>query len=168
MDTQTINLITLILLAIIFVWQIYLTLTVKKYLTGKKQLLKEAQEQGVDQVLIKHQKAIKQLQARAGDLQEISEQISRVAAKSITKVGVVRFNPFGDTGGNQSFAISLLDSKSNGLVLSSLFGREGTRVYCKEVKGGLSEFPLSEEEKQSIAAAQYYGVQKELEFKNNN
>ena len=45
------------------------------------------------------------------------EDISRV---SLQKIGIVRFNPFGDMGGNQSFAIAMLDGNNDGFVVSSL------------------------------------------------
>ena len=73
-----------------------------------------------------------------------------MTSRSIQKVGVVRFNPFKETGGNQSFSIALLDSKDNGLVISSLFTRQGTRIYAKPVKNGKSTYQLSKEELEAI------------------
>ena len=56
-------------------------------------------------------------------------------------------------GGNQSFVIALLDDKNNGFVISSLFIKEGNRVYAKAVKDGKSDYLLSNEEKEAIAIA---------------
>ena len=78
------------------------------------------------------------------------EDISRV---SLQKIGIVRFNPFGDMGGNQSFAIAMLDGNNDGFAVSSLFTKEGNRVYAKAVAGGISEHVLSSEEKEAIARA---------------
>lgn len=72
---------------------------------------------------------------------------------TIQKTGIVRFNPFNDMGGNQSFIIALLDQKNNGFVISSLFAKDGNRVYTKEVKAGKSDHTLSNEEKESIEKA---------------
>jgi hypothetical protein len=67
---------------------------------------------------------------------------------------VVRFNPFKDIGGDQSFALALLDGKNSGLVVSSLHTREGTRIYSKPViKGESEKYPLTDEEKSAIKAA---------------
>jgi hypothetical protein len=66
---------------------------------------------------------------------------------------VVRFNPFEDTGGNQSFAVALVDAHGDGFVLSSLHGRGGTRVYAKAVANGSSEAALSAEESQALRSA---------------
>jgi len=65
---------------------------------------------------------------------------------AIAHVGLVRFNPFDDTGGNQSFALALLDANADGVVLSSLHSRAATRVYVKAILSGRAEAPLSEEE----------------------
>ncbi len=54
----------------------------------------------------------------------------------LQKIGFKRFNPFTDTGGNQSFIVSLLDENGNGIVISSLHSRENTRVYAKKIENG--------------------------------
>lgn len=78
------------------------------------------------------------------------ENISKI---TFQKIGVVRFNPFNDIGGNQSFAIALLDSQNNGFVISSFFTQEGNRVYAKSVVNGKSDYSLSDEEKEAITRA---------------
>jgi hypothetical protein len=65
---------------------------------------------------------------------------------AVQHVGLVRFNPFEDTGGNQSFALALLDADADGIVLSSLHSRTGTRVYVKAILAGRSDAQLSAEE----------------------
>ena len=75
---------------------------------------------------------------------------------TIQKIGVVRFNPFNEMGGNQSFIIALLDKKNNGFVISSLFVKDGNRVYAKTVKQGKSDYILSDEEIEAIERAINY------------
>lgn len=79
--------------------------------------------------------------------------VDRMAHYGIQKVGVIRFNPFQNTGGDQSFAVALLDAHDNGIVISSLFGRESLRIYAKPVEKGDSSYPLSDEEKEAIKRA---------------
>jgi hypothetical protein len=81
---------------------------------------------------------------------EILEKKSKF---NFQKIGLVRYNPFSDVGGNQSFSLALLDANNNGMVLTGLFGREGNRVYGKPIKNGESEYSLSEEEKKAIEKA---------------
>ena len=78
--------------------------------------------------------------------------------RSFQRIGLVRFNPFEDTGGNQSFALALLDANGDGIVLSSLHSRTGTRVYAKAVNGGRSETALSDEETQAVRDAMAGGA----------
>jgi hypothetical protein len=79
----------------------------------------------------------------------IEERLSR----SVQHVGFVRYNPFQDTGGDQSFAIALLDQHGDGVVFSSLHNRSLTRIYAKPVKGGASPLSLSDEEVQAVQQA---------------
>lgn len=81
------------------------------------------------------------------------ESLENISERTIQKVGVIRFNPFNNVGGNQSFVIALLDKKNNGFVISSFFIEEGNRVYAKVVRNGLSEHVLSDEEKKAIERA---------------
>lgn len=74
--------------------------------------------------------------------------------KHVQKVALKRFNPFGDTGGNQSFSVTFLDGNNDGVVFSSLHGRSGTRVYSKPVKSGKQQdYELSDEEQDVINLA---------------
>ena len=73
--------------------------------------------------------------------------------RSVQYIGVVRFNPFEDTGGNQSFALAMLDAKRDGIVVSSLHSRQSTRIYLKLIVGGRSETALSEEETEALRKA---------------
>lgn len=90
---------------------------------------------------------------------ELAEQAARVditeeqARRSIQRVGVVRYNPFEDTGSNQSFALALLDSEANGVVISSLHSRQMTRLYLKTIAAGRSETALSDEESEALRRA---------------
>ena len=77
--------------------------------------------------------------------------------KALARVGLVRFNPFEDTGGNQSFALAVMDADGDGWIVSSLHTRAATRVYAKGITGGRPEAQLSEEENQALRQAQGRG-----------
>ena len=74
--------------------------------------------------------------------------------KSIRGLETVRFNPFRDQGGNQSFAIGLLNEEGDGVVLSSLYARERMSVFAKPIKNGKSEYELTAEEKDALKKAE--------------
>ena len=78
-----------------------------------------------------------------------------IGKKHLQKIGLFRFNPFKDTGGDQSFILSLLDENNDGLVISSLFSRTGNSWYVKRVKAAKGiDVELSEEENKTIQLAQ--------------
>lgn len=108
----------------------------------------------LEQVILNHSGEILAIDKEIQELFEISNKIHALALRSIHKVGIIRFNPFKDIGGDQSFAIALLDGKDSGLVISSLHTREGTRIYSKPVVKGESEkYTLTDEEKAAIKNA---------------
>jgi len=72
---------------------------------------------------------------------------------AISKQAMIRFNPFGDTGGDQSFVLALLDNHNNGVIISSVHARTSTRIYAKEITSGLSKYNLSDEETIAIQKA---------------
>jgi hypothetical protein len=87
------------------------------------------------------------------------DRVNRLASQlenAIQRVGVVRYNPFEDTGSNQSFVLAMLDAHGDGFVLSSLHSRQSTRMFLKPVTAGKAEGAISDEEGQAIkiAAAQ--------------
>jgi hypothetical protein len=73
--------------------------------------------------------------------------------RTVQRIGLVRFDAFPDVGGEQSFALALLDREMSGLVLSSLYGRSDSRVYAKEIAEGRSQHALSDEELEALRRA---------------
>jgi len=94
--------------------------------------------------------------AVARELDELSARSAVLEAttrRAFQRVGLVRFNPFEDTGGNQSFAVAILDATGDGFVLSSLHARGGTRMFAKSLAGGRAEATLSAEETEAVRLA---------------
>lgn len=94
--------------------------------------------------------------ALAAQLADISRRLAGVEAqgpRAMQRVGVVRYNPFADTGSNQSFVLAILDARGDGFVLSSMHSRQQTRVFLKSVAAGKAETQLSEEESEAIRRA---------------
>ena len=85
----------------------------------------------------------------AGQVQELM-QVGRL---SLQHAAIVRYNPFHDTGSDQSFALVLADALGNGIVLSSLHARDATRVYGKPLVAWESAYTLADEEREAISRA---------------
>lgn len=107
----------------------------------------------LEEVMSLHVGRINEHERRLGNIDRDITVLDRVLRTAIQRVGLVRFNPFDETGGDQSFAIALLDQHGNGLVLSSLHNRTETRVYAKPIEGGQSRYTLSNEEEQALNQA---------------
>jgi hypothetical protein len=141
-------------LAILFIWNIVLQMKIGKLTKKNEEFFSGGKTGNLEEMLLHQNKAIKTLDHDIQELFNISNQINTLASRGLMKVGIVRFNPFRDVGGDQSFAIALLNGKDNGLTISSLYSREGTRIYCKNIVDGQSEkYPLTNEEKEAIKIA---------------
>jgi hypothetical protein len=88
-----------------------------------------------------------------GTISLLAQQLDSLGQQALTRVGVVRFNAFHDVGSDLSFALALLNQRGDGVVISSLYGREECRSYAKPVQGGVSSYNLSQEEKEAIRQA---------------
>ncbi len=71
----------------------------------------------------------------------------------VQKVAILRFNPFQEQGGDQSFSIALLDGQDSGVIITSLHSQQENRVYAKPIEQGKSKYPLSAEEEQVLSRA---------------
>lgn len=100
----------------------------------------------MERYVIAQAERLDQLGATVASLTAQAGAWDGVMRHAIQHVGLVRFNPFEDTGGNQSFALALLDANADGIVLSSLHSRTTTRVYVKAILAGRSDAQLSAEE----------------------
>ncbi|MDA3815178.1 MAG: DUF4446 family protein [Patescibacteria group bacterium] len=141
-------------IGILLVWIIFMQ--VKIFQIQKKQtvLFKGKDGKDLEKIVLENNRKTEKLDEEVHDLYEITSQIQSLALKGLHKTGFVRFNPFRDIGGDQSFSVALLDGESSGLILSSLYSRDGVRIYAKSIQKGESiKYPLTEEEKQAIKMA---------------
>ena len=123
-------------------------------LSGRLDYLTQgADGQSLEEVLATHLDTVIHV---ARDLEEVAGRtavLEGAARLHFSRLGLVRFNPFDDTGGNQSFALAMLDANNDGFVISSLHSRTGTRIYAKAVFEGVCESSLSTEEEKAIGIA---------------
>ena len=84
------------------------------------------------------------------DMHNSHKAVSEIANLALSKVYVKRFNPFGEVGGDQSFVLASLDKHNTGFIISSLYLKEGNRLYVKPIVDGSSTYQLSAEEKEAL------------------
>jgi hypothetical protein len=108
----------------------------------------------LESLLLGHIEDVRQAVSRVDKLDQDCRRLDENLRLCVQRVGIVRFNAFEDTGSDLSFAVAMLDAKSNGVVISSIFGRNDSRIYAKPVVGGQSAYFLTDEEKEALLKAQ--------------
>ncbi|HET7700124.1 MAG TPA: DUF4446 family protein [Candidatus Limnocylindria bacterium] len=155
-DERTLSLAVLALggmLVALVVWTALLQRSEARLRRRLRRVLPDGTETSLDQVLERQLAEIESLGQRLDALNKLHHELEALTQRTIQKVGVVRYNPFSDAGGDQSFVIALLDSMGSGVVISSLHSRTETRVFAKPVQVGRSRYPLSDEEQDAIRKA---------------
>ena len=107
----------------------------------------------LERMLIGHIDETKAVVEENAQIKAENERIAALLQRALTRVGVVRFRAFEDMGSDLSYAVALLDAKNNGVILSSIFGREDSRSYVKPIENGTSTYTLTEEEEEALHKA---------------
>ncbi len=131
------------IITIIILWIISIEYRLKKFFAGTN--ARNLEE--VMNIIGKDNTLIKEVQSQIKtNLVNIDKRLD----KSIRNVKTVRFNPFVDAGGNQSFAISFLNDEGDGVIISSLYARDRMSIFAKPINKGKSDFELTNEEKEVL------------------
>jgi Protein of unknown function (DUF4446) len=118
------------------------------------------------EILIEAQaKAIRRLEGAVRQLALGERRLGELAEEAVRHVAVVRFDAFEDMGGQLSFSAALLDGHGDGVVITSINGRQDARCYAKRVRNGASPHNLSDEERQAIREALNGGQRQAAEAK---
>ena len=156
LDERTLSLLVVALVVavvVLVVWVAWLQRSEAVLRRRLRRVLPQGESGGIDEILDRQLKSVESLSERVDALNKLHHELEHLSQRTIQKVAVIRYNPFSDTGGDQSFAIALLDSLGNGVVVSSLHSRTDTRVFAKPVHSGRSKFQLSDEEQDAIRKA---------------
>ena len=142
--------INLILGVIAIVWLLFLTSFIVWFYLSLKNILKDSK----DKNFLKTFKNIEEIQQKnLKDILNLNldlDSFKKESRLNIQRVGLTKYNPFKETGGNNSFSLVLLDGNKNGIIITSLHTRERTRLYLKEVISGKPKIELSDDEEQAL------------------
>lgn len=139
--------------AVLIIWLVLLSFLYWKERSFLRQLFPKDKERDIRN---KFKEVLEELEGCGRKIDILNrnfKELSREGLGHIQKVKVLRYNPYGDTGGDQSFTALLLNGRTDGLILTSLHSRAGTRIYIKPISGGKSRLELSKEEKEVLAGA---------------
>ncbi|MBI5122285.1 DUF4446 family protein [Candidatus Roizmanbacteria bacterium] len=137
-----------------FLWVIILTFLFLKLRNHYNTLIEGVNKKTLEGVLTN---IVRDLHTAKKDIVNLSNRCDTIDKQQLTniqKIGLLRFNPFKDTGGDQSFILALLDANDTGVVVTALYSRSGTRWYAKKVVAGKgSEHELSDDERKALKMA---------------
>ncbi len=143
MDTIILFYVISVVIVIILVWILMIEIRLKKIFAGTK-------ARNLEEMIILVGKKINQIEDNQEKIDQHLILVDSKLSKSIRNIETLRFNPFVDAGGNQSFAISFMNDEGNGVVMSSLYARDRMSIFAKPIINGKSEFELSSEEKEVL------------------
>lgn len=136
------------------VWFALLNIILAKTIADYRRLTRGADNLNLAKILDNLGRKLDLSDKRIHQLSQEVTSLERQYLSNFQKLQLLRFNPFEETGGDQSFVVAFLDGQNNGIVISSLHSRSGTRVYAKPVAGGKSTtHEFSNEEKEVVEKA---------------
>ncbi len=147
---ETILIVIILLLALGLV---YSYLLIAKLKSQYADFLKGSDGKKIEHILKDYSRDVKMVDHKLDQLITFVAKLHKTTGLALTRTGFIRFNPFDDTGGDQSFCLALIDSAGSGFVISSIHARTGTRMYAKQIIKGISNNHLSAEETQALQDA---------------
>lgn len=113
----------------------------------------EIHSENLENMLYEYNKNVKKSNETYGKVLSMIQEIDDEMKWCTQKIGVIRYNPFDEMGGNLCYAVAILDGKDNGVVLNGIHSRNGTFTYAKPIERGVSPYVLTEEELQALEKA---------------
>ena len=141
--------ISLILLILIIIQMNQLSKLKKKYLKfmGEKEV--KSFEDKIERIFEENE----YLKELSEDNKKEIKKINKDMELSYNRVGIVKYDAFKQMGGNLSFSLCLLNERKDGIILNSVHSTEGCYTYVKEIKSGICDLELSNEEKEALIEA---------------
>lgn len=109
--------------------------------------------ENVEKILSEYLKIVDEMMKKSKNQEEEIVRLENNLKKCVQKVGIVRYNAYGDTGSDLSFTLALMDSEDNGVVVNGLYSRESSSIFAKPLVKGETKYNLSAEEIQAIDIA---------------
>ena len=154
LKTNIYLIISFILNIIFFILLIYLFIRIELIQKKHKEFMKKlGNGKDIEQMLNNHLAKVNFVQKQNEEILDYCRKIDVNFEKTISKIGIIRYSAFRDTGSDLSFTLALLNKNNDGVVLNGIYSREMSNIYAKPIKNGESTYTLSEEEKKAIKEA---------------
>ena len=132
---------------------ISLDISVRIYKKYEKNMNKLGEGKDFSQMIQNYVSQVEKLNKRDDQIIEVCNNINSELSHCIKKVGLYKYDAFGNTKNSLSFTLALLDRENNGIVINSIYGQDNSNVYSKPIIKGTSKYNLSFEEKEAINIA---------------
>lgn len=142
-----------VLVIVMYAIIIHLWMSLSYMKKQHKKIMTGATGDNLETMLVGHIEKVKAVEEDNARIDHENKRIDTLLQQAITRVGVVRFCAFENMGSDLSYAVALLDAHDNGVILSSLFGREDSRSYVKPIENGHSSYALTKEEEEALHKA---------------
>ncbi len=148
--------ITLALVILVFILIIIVIITYKslnKVERRYRKLMRGASTKNLEDIVISYLDKIDEVKKQNEIMKRMYEQINGKLMTCVQKTSMIRYKAFDDMGSDLSFSIALLDANSNGVILTSIYGRNESTTYAKPIDKGISRYELSNEENKVLEQA---------------
>jgi hypothetical protein len=153
---DNIDVVVALLSGLLFVMLILFIVTLVRMAQVRKRyrnLMKGLKHANLEEILFQYTDDVQRLEAQVHEVVAAQDRLQQDMEKSVGPIGVLRYNAFPDAGSDLSYSIAFLNREADGVVVSSIFGREESRTYAKPIIAGASTYKLSEEEQEAIEKA---------------
>lgn len=148
---NTVEIICIVVISILLIINTYLILKLKK--RYEKLFIKIGNGEDLTKILEQYIRQVNSLEEKDKEIMDFCMKINENQKLAISKVGVVKYNAYEDTRNKLSFSLALLNCNDDGVIINSVYSKEGSNIYLKNIIKGNSKNKLSEEEKEALEIA---------------
>lgn len=148
---NTVEIICIVVISILLIINTYLILKLKK--RYEKLFIKIGNGEDLTKILEQYIRQVNSLEEKDKEIMDFCMKINEDQKLAISKVGVVKYNAYEDTRNKLSFSLALLNCNDDGVIINSVYSKEGSNIYLKNIRKGNSKNKLSEEEKEALEIA---------------
>ena len=144
---------SMLLILVLLILVIYTLVRLSAMNARYREMMRGSKSRDLEGMLLQHIQQVEKVSATNERIVEENKRLRKFVRKTLVRVAMVRFRAFEDMGGDLSYAVAMLDANNDGVIFSSIFARADSRSYIKPIKGGSSEYPLTDEEKSVLQEA---------------
>ena len=137
---------SMLLILVLLILIVYTMVRLSTMRARYREMMRGSETEDIEGMLIQHIHEVEQVAATNAHILEENELIRQFLRRTLVRTASVRFRAFEDMGGDLSYAVAMLDANNDGIIFSSIFARDDSRSYIKPIKGGTSDYALTDEE----------------------